>query len=71
MQTHGASPNLFYFSFTTLTTTGLGDICPLDKAAMVLASLEAVVGQIYLVVLIARLVGLHVINQMERDIKKS
>ena len=71
MQAHGANPNLFYFSFTTLTTTGFGDICPLDKVAMVLASLEAIIGQMYLAVLIARLVGLHVINQMERDIKRS
>ncbi|MDP8297054.1 MAG: potassium channel family protein [Candidatus Orphnella occulta] len=71
LQAQGANPNLFYFSFITLTTTGYGDIFPLDKVAMVLASLEAVVGQIYLAVLIARLVGLHVINQMERDIKKS
>ena len=71
LQAHSINPNLFYFSFTTLTTTGFGDIVPLDKMAMVLASLEAVVGQMYLAVLIARLVGLHVINQMERDIKKS
>jgi len=69
LQAHSTNPNLFYFSFTTLTTTGFGDIVPLDKMAMVLASLEAVVGQMYLAVLIARLVGLHVINQMERDIK--
>lgn len=70
LQAQNANPNLFYFSFTTLTTTGFGDIYPLDKVAMALASLEAVVGQIYLAVLIARLVGLHVINQMERDIQK-
>ena len=70
-QVHSINPNLFYFSFTTLTTTGFGDIVPMDKVAMVLSSLEAIAGQMYLAVLIARLVGLHVINQMERDIKKT
>lgn len=58
-------PNLFYFSFITLTTTGYGDIFASDEVAMVLSSLEAITGQIYLAVLIARLVGLHVISQME------
>ena len=71
LQAHSINPNLFYFSFTTLTTTGFGDIVPMDKVAMVLSSLEAIAGQMYLAVLIARLVGLHVINQMERDIKKT
>ncbi len=71
LQAQSASPNFFYFSFITLTTTGYGDIFPLDKVAMALSSLEAIAGQMYLAVLIARLVGLHVINQMERDIKKS
>ncbi len=59
------TPNLFYFSFITLTTTGYGDIFASDEIAMVLSSLEAIIGQIYLAVLIARLVGLHVISQIE------
>lgn len=53
---------LFYFSFTTLTTLGYGDVCPVNKLAMVLTSLEAMTGQIYLAVFVARLVGLHVIK---------
>ena len=51
---------LIYFSFTTLTTVGFGDILPSSELARSLAVLEAVIGQILLVVMMARLVGLHV-----------
>ena len=46
-----------YFSFVTLTTLGYGDITPMTRAAKNLAALEAIFGQLYLAVLIARLVG--------------
>jgi len=51
---------LIYFSYTTLTTVGFGDVLPASAYARSLSVLEAVVGQIMLVVMIARLVGLHV-----------
>lgn len=51
-----------YFSFATLTTVGYGDIVPHSAGARTLAVLEAVTGQIYLTVLIARLVGLHIVH---------
>jgi len=51
---------LIYFSYTTLTTVGFGDVLPANAYARSLAVLEAVVGQIMLVVMLARLVGLHV-----------
>jgi len=50
---------LFYFSFVTLTTTGFGDVTPLSAIAGQLAVSEAVVGQFYMVVLVARLVALY------------
>ena len=50
--------NLLYFSFTTLTTLGYGDISPVTPAARALTSLEAVAGQLFIAILIARLVGL-------------
>jgi hypothetical protein len=53
---------LRYFSFMTLTTVGYGDIVPHSTAARTLAALEAVTGQIYLTVLVARLVGLHIVH---------
>jgi hypothetical protein len=46
-----------YFSFTTLSTLGYGDIAPRTYTARMLAILEALIGQIYLVVVVARLVG--------------
>jgi len=55
-----------YFSLTTLTTLGYGDISPTNDYTMVLATLEACVGQIYLAVFIARLVGLHIVHQFKQ-----
>ncbi len=49
-----------YFSFVTITTLGYGDIIPLTNKASALALIEAFVGQVYLVALVAWLVGMHV-----------
>jgi hypothetical protein len=57
---------LRYFSFATLTTLGYGDILPRSSTARTMAVLEAVMGQIYLAVLVARLVGLHIVHESER-----
>ena len=46
-----------YFSFVTLATLGYGDIVPVGGAARGLSVFEAVAGQLYVAVLIARLVG--------------
>ncbi len=51
---------LVYFSFTTLTTLGLGDIVPVHPVARLLTSCEAVFGQLYVAIVIARLVSLEV-----------
>src|SRR5262249_8083494 len=56
----GQSTGVLYFSFVTLTTLGYGDVVPLSPIAHTLASLEAITGQLYLTVLVARLVGLHI-----------
>jgi hypothetical protein len=50
---------LIYFSFTTLTTLGLGDIVPVHPLARSMSALEALVGQLYPAVLLARLVTLY------------
>ncbi len=54
-----------YFSFTTLTTLGYGDITPQTHAAQSYAVLEAACGQIFLAVLVARLVALQIIHSAE------
>ena len=48
-----------YFSFVTIATLGYGDIVPASSSAQGLAILEAVGGQMYLAVLVARLVSLY------------
>lgn len=48
-----------YFSFTTLTTTGYGDIAPVSFHARSLANAEQLVGVFYIALLIARLTGLY------------
>jgi voltage-gated potassium channel Kch len=50
---------MLYFSFTTLTTTGYGDIVPVDPLARSLASFEAVLGQFYVGITMVRLVTLR------------
>jgi voltage-gated potassium channel Kch len=50
---------MLYFSLTTLTTTGYGDIVPVDPFARSLANLEAVIGPFYLAITVARLVTLE------------
>jgi len=50
--------HLIYFSFITLTTVGYGDVHPVHPAARSLAAAEALVGQLYLAILIASLVGM-------------
>ena len=60
-------PHFLYYSFVTLTTLGYGDITPLTPLAKTLSYMEAVTGQIYIAVLIARLVGLHIAHSMSKD----
>jgi hypothetical protein len=50
---------LLYFSFVTLSTLGYGDVLPLTLYAETLVTLEAVLGQFYLAVLVAGLVGAY------------
>jgi voltage-gated potassium channel len=51
--------HLIYFSFVTLGTLGYGDIVPISGPARSLAVVEALIGQMYLAVVIARLVALY------------
>ncbi len=56
---------LMYFSLTTLTTTGYGDILPLDPFARSLANLESVLGVFYIGITVARLVSLGLDHQRD------
>ncbi len=58
-----------YFSFVTLTTLGYGDITPTTPLTQSLVILEAIFGQIYLIIQVSWLVGLYVAHT--RDQRKS
>lgn len=55
----------FYFSLVTMTTVGYGDMAPVTTVAQTLATTEALVGQVYLTILVARLVGMFLIHQQQ------
>lgn len=55
--TDGTESQHVYFSFTTMTTTGYGDLTPATRGGRALSTLEMLLGQIYLVTVIAMLVG--------------
>jgi hypothetical protein len=54
------SNSMVYFSLICITTMGFGDIVPISSLARPVAALEGVFGQLYIAVMIARLVGLHI-----------
>ena len=62
----GELATMLYFSLTTLTTTGYGDIVAVDPFARSLANLEAVLGQFYLAITVARLVTLELEDRRRR-----
>jgi len=58
-------PIFIYYSFTTLTTLGYGDITPVDPRTQSFAFLEAVTGVLYIAILIARLIGMYLYHARE------
>ena len=54
-----------YFSLVTIATLGYGDIVPATNAARTVATIEAVIGQFYVAVIVAVLVGLFISQRME------
>jgi hypothetical protein len=55
-----------YYSYVTLTTLGYGDTTPLTPPARALSYMEAMVGQVFLVVTVARLVGLQLMHSNDK-----
>jgi Ion channel len=60
-------PVLVYFSLTTLSTVGFGDITPLTLQARYASVAEGITGQFYLAILVARLVGLYMSRTADHD----
>ncbi len=65
-----AAPFLYY-SFVTITTLGYGDIFPVTTAAKSFAILEAIIGQLYLVIMVAWLVGVHISQSMGKKHRRT
>jgi hypothetical protein len=59
-------PTFVYFSLTTLSTIGFGDITPVSLQARYAAVAEGITGQFYLAILVARLVGLQMSRSADR-----
>jgi hypothetical protein len=60
-----------YFSISTITTLGYGDIIPVHPVARTLTTIEALVGQLYPAILIGRLVSLSIIDTQRGDKEKT
>ncbi len=56
--------DLFFFSVVTITTAGYGDVTPISPQARSLTSLELIIGQIFLAILVAWLVGMFIAHSM-------
>lgn len=57
-QVQATANDYLFFSYTTLTTVGYGNLVPVSSLGQTFAMLEALFGQIYLVIIVARLVSL-------------
>ena len=55
--------DLVYYSLTTLTSTGYGEITPVSPSARALAMLQQVVGVLFVAILISRLTNLYRANR--------
>jgi voltage-gated potassium channel len=56
---------LLYFSIVTLATLGYGDLLPTSEITRMLAAIEAIVGQFYVAVIVAVLVGMYATQALE------
>lgn len=57
LNTYEQQFNFLYYSFATLATLGMGDITPLDHLAKSLTAMEAMFGQLFVAIIIAKLVS--------------
>jgi hypothetical protein len=65
-QAMGMEAQLTYFSLITITTVGFGDITPVCPQASMLAALQGLIGQLYIAILLARLVALELSGRQDR-----
>lgn len=63
-------PNYIYFSFVTLTTLGYGEITPTLPITRFLVYSEAIIGQFYMAILVASLVGTHLSENQNKQVSE-
>jgi len=61
----GIFREMIYYSFVTLSTLGYGDILPVHKVAQSWAAVEAMIGQFFIAIVIARLVSVYTVEEEE------
>ena len=59
--------DLLYFSYITLTTLGYGEIIPMNAYARSFAIIEAIIGVMYVAIIISRMVGLFISRSMKME----
>jgi hypothetical protein len=64
MQPRELRGELIYYSLVTISTVGYGDVLPVSSAARTLATLEAVVGQFYVAVVVATFVAMFTMHRV-------
>lgn len=62
-------PELMYYSVVTQTTLGYGDMTPRSNLARGLAMIQTIVGQLYLAIVMARIVGMEISQRQSGDWK--
>ena len=67
LSTNNRFGDVTYFSLVTIATLGYGDIVPATNAARTVATIEAVIGQFYVAVIVAVLVGIFISQQMKSE----
>jgi hypothetical protein len=63
---HLTTNEVIYYSYTTLTTLGYGDVTALTPEGRIISVLEAIVGQLFLAFLVARLVATYTANALKK-----
>jgi voltage-gated potassium channel len=59
--------SMLYYSFVTLSTLGYGDIIPVHRVAQNWAAMEAMIGQFFIAIVIARLVSMYTIEKTTKS----
>jgi voltage-gated potassium channel len=63
--------HMIYYSFVTISTLGYGDTLPIHRVAQNWSGVEAMLGQFYIAIIIARLVSVYTVEQEEEYIEKN